>query len=109
MAQGDRVVVASTGVADASSVTLDGSESSTNAVDVTELAGTGSADIYREVDTAGDDSWAASFLIDQVTGNWHSQKDILHASNTSSTEDVRIRVENTSGGAADFMIFGYEV
>lgn len=106
MADGDPFTTSSTSVSDAGDVIVDGSGSSTGAIDITELGGTGDADIYREVDTAGDDTWATSVLIDQVTNQWHSQKNILVV---SQAENVRLRINNTSGSAQDYYISGYEV
>jgi len=106
MADGDPFVKSITGVSDANDFIIDGSSSSTGAIDLTELGGTGGCDVYREVDTAGDGTWATSVLIEQPSGAWHSQKDVL---TISQSANVRLRVNNTSGSIQDFYAAGYEV
>jgi len=106
MADGDPFVASSTGVADGGDFVIDGSSSSTGAIDLAELGGTDGADVYREVDTATDGTWATSVLIEQATGTWHSQKNVL---TVSQSANVRLRVNNTSGNTADFYGTGYEV
>jgi hypothetical protein len=106
MADGDPFAKSSTGVADGNDFIIDGSSSSTGAIDLTELGGTGDCDVYREVDTATDGTWATSVLIEQPSGTWHSQKDVL---TISQNANVRLRVNNTSGNPQDFYAAGYEV
>jgi len=106
MADGDPFVASSTGVADGNDFIIDGSSSSTGAIDLTELGGTGGCDVYREIDTATDGTWATSVNIEQTSGTWHSQKNVLTVSQSGNT---RIRINNTSGNAADFYVAGYEV
>jgi len=106
MTVNDSYAKATNGLANGGDFIVDGSGAGTGAVNVTELGGTADCDIYREVDTAGDGSWAVSVKIDDVTGNWHSQgNDIL----CSQSQNTRIRINNTSGGTIDVYSSGYEV
>ena len=102
MAEGDPFK-AQANLGDSDELIIDGTDSSTGAIDVTELAGTGDANVYREVD---DGSIVVSTLIEQPTDDWHSQKNILVV---SQAENTSIRIVNTSGGNADYLVTGYEV
>ena len=102
MAEGDPFK-AQANLGDSDELIIDGTDSSTGAIDVTELAGTGDANVYREVD---DGSIIVSTLIEQPTDDWHSQKNILVV---SQAENTSIRIVNTSGGNADYLVTGYEV
>ena len=102
MAEGDPYK-AQANLGDSDELIIDGTDSSTGAIDVTELAGTGDANVYREVD---DGSIIVSTLIEQPTDDWHSQKNILVV---SQAENTSIRIVNTSGGNADYLVTGYEV
>ena len=106
MTEGDTFVAAESGIADGSDLIVDASSTETGAVEVHEFSGTGSADIYREVDTDGDDSWAVSNQIDSLSGEWHSQQNQLQI---SQSKDVRLRITNTSGNAQDYFVTGLEV
>jgi len=106
MTVNDSYTKASDGLADAGDLIIDASGADTGALNVTELGATGDCDVYREVDTAGDGSWAASVLIDTLAGTWHSQGNDFLA---SQTQDVRLRVNNASGGTIDVYVAGYEV
>ena len=88
---------------DGGEVVIDGSQSSTGAVDVTELGGTAGADVVREVD---DGSITVGTVIDQPTNNWHSQKNVFVVSQSSN---ISLKITNTSGGSASYFIIGYEV
>lgn len=85
---------------------MDGSGAGTGAAEVQEMGGTGAADIYVESDPAGDSSWSVSVLIDSKSGTWHTQRNQLLVSQSQGT---RVRINNTSGGAADFFATGMEV
>lgn len=106
MALNDVFEAEATGVADAGDFIVDGSGAGTGAAEVFELAGTGGADIYREIDVNADGTWALSTLIDSLSGSWHSQKNQLVVSQNNL---VRIRVNNTSGASQDFYAVGMEV
>jgi hypothetical protein len=106
MAVNDTNVQSATGVSNGSDFTVDGSGSGTGAVEIGEIGGTGGADIYREVDPDDDSTYEVSVLIDQVSTNWHTQ---INGLVVSSSENTRIRVNNTSGSSADFYAVGMEV
>lgn len=106
MAVNDSYTKATDGLADAGDLIIDGSGAGTGAINITELGATGDCDVYREVDTAGDGTWAVSETIESPTGTWHSQgNDLL----VSQTQNVRLRINNTSGGGIDVYAAGYEV
>ena len=106
MATGDTYYTSSTGIADTGDLIVDGTGAGTGAAEITELGGTGACDIYREVDTAGDGTWATSVLIGQVSANWHAQINELFC---SSAQSVRLRINNTSGGPIAAYAGGVEV
>jgi len=106
MAINDSFEADATGVADDGDFIIDGSSADTGAAEVFELGGSDAAKVYREVDIDGDGTWEISVLIDSTTDVWHSQKNQLVV---SQSNNVRIRIVNTSGGPADFYSFGMEV
>lgn len=106
MAVNDAFTKSTDGVADAGELIVDGSGAGTGSVQITELGGTGACEVYREVDSAGDGSWAVSIQMDSTTGTWHSQLNELLC---SQSQDTRLRLVNVSGGAIDLYATGYEV
>lgn len=106
MAVNDAYAKATDALADQSELIIDGSGSGTGAINITELAGTGTTVVYREVDTANNGTWAVSSQIDNPAGTWHSQKNDLLV---SQSQNVRIRLKNDSGSTIDIAVFGYEV
>lgn len=102
----DTVTAEATGVADGGDLIVDGSIAGIGAAQIIELGGTGSADIYREIDPDGDGTYEISQVIDTTTGTWHSQENELRV---SSDDSVRLRINNTSGGTVDFFAIGLEV
>jgi len=106
MAINDSYAYAVAGVADSSALVADGSNTETGAAQVVELGGTAAADIIREVDADGDGTFGVAITIDQLSGEWHSQDNHLRI---TQSKNSRIRVVNTSGGAADYYVAGYEV
>lgn len=106
MAINDTFHETATGVSDGNDFTIEGSSAGTGAAEIGEIGGTGAADIYRETDVGDTGTYEVSVLIDSVSGNWHSQ---LNGLVVSASNNHRIRVNNTSGGAADFYATGIEV
>lgn len=106
MAINDSYTNEADGLADTNSLTVDGSGAGTSAVNITELGATGACEVYREVDSAGDGTWAVSVQIESTSAGWHSQGNDLLASQSQNT---RLRVKNVSGGAIDAYVSGYEV
>lgn len=93
-------------LADTSSLTVDGSSSGTGAVDVREISASGSAEIYWEKDPDDDSTFEVSIQIDSLSGSFHSQENRILV---SQSENVRLRVKNTSGGTIDVLVTGFEV
>jgi len=106
MARQDPITVSATGLADGSDLIIDGSSASTGAIDVFELFGSARCDVYREVDTDGDGTFEVSVVIAQPAGDWHAQDNRL---TVSQSQNSRLRINNTSGSAADYTIQGFEV
>lgn len=106
MAVNDSFTESVDALADAGDLIVDGSEGGTGAINVTEFGATGAVDVYREVDPDGDGTFEVSVNIDTQSGNWHSQGNDLIA---SQSQNVRIRLNNTSGGTIDVYAAGYEV
>lgn len=106
MAVNDSYAKATDALADGSDLIVDGSGSDTGAINITEIGATAGVDVYREVDTANDGSWAASTKIDTASGQFHSQgNDFL----VSQAQNIRLRINNTSGSTIDVYAAGYEV
>lgn len=106
MALNDTYEQEATGVASGGDFLVEGSAAATGAAEVFELGGGAAADVYREIDVDGDGTYEVSILIESLTGSWHSQKNQLVV---SAGKNTRIRVNNTSGGAADYYAVGMEV
>ena len=106
MGVNDSFADANSGLASSTDWIIDGSSSSTGAVNVTELQGGADAEIYREYDPDGDGTFEVRLLLDSPAGSWHSQgNDLL----ISTGQNVRLVVRNVSGGASDYAAVGYEV
>lgn len=113
MAINDSYTKAEAGVPDAASLIIDGTETETGAAEITELGGTGDAEVYREVDVNNDGDYDISVRIadpndpDVPTADiWHSQDNNL---TVSDKNNLRLRIENISGVGADFYATGFEV
>jgi len=106
MAVNDSYTKSTDGLADTNDLIIDGSAAGTGAINITEVGGTGDCEVYREVDSANDGTWAVSVKMDSPTNTWHSQENDLLASQSQNT---RLRIKNVSGGAIDVFAAGYEV
>lgn len=107
MAINDTVVVENDAVASGGDLIIDGSTTGTGAVQITELGGGVSADVYREIDVDGDGTFEVSIgIATGLSADWHAQINELRCSSTSNT---RIRINNTSGGSGALFAVGYEV
>lgn len=106
MTLNDTVTKENASVADTNSLVVDGSISSTGAAEITELGGAVDCDIYREIDVDGDGTFDISHVIDSKTGSWHAQKNGLRV---STDDNVRLRINNTSGGSGSLWAIGFEV
>jgi hypothetical protein len=109
MGEGNFFSTNETSVSDGSSHIVDPSTADTGAVEIHTIAGTGSATVYKEIDIAGDDSFALSIVVDEVSSpssSWHSQNNKIEL---SSTAGHRLRIENNDGGQRDFHTSGIEI
>ena len=106
MTNGNFFSKTTTGVADGNSFSIDGSSSSTNAVEVHTFAVTAGCKVYKEIDTTTDGTYDASFLVESKDEQFHSQKNKIEV---SVSKNMRLRFENTSGGPADYHVTGIEV
>lgn len=106
MAVNDSFAKSVDGLADAGTLIIDASGSGTGAVNITEVAGTASADVDKEYDPDGDTTYEVTTLIESTTGGFHSQGNNLIV---SQSENTRLVITNTSGGTADFAVSGYEI
>lgn len=106
MAVGDTFVETSNSLASAGDFIVAGSDGTTGAAEVGEIGGSGGAEVYRQADPDGDGSFEVEVMIDTFTGEWHSQQNGLVV---SSNHRTRLRIRNTSGGAADYYAIGMEV
>lgn len=106
MAVNDSYVNSADGLANGGDLIIDGTGAGTGAVEVFELGGGGAADIYKETDPNDDGTYEVSVLIDSFSGSFHSQKNQLVVTDSNNH---RLRINNTSGGPADFFATGMEV
>jgi hypothetical protein len=106
MTRNDPFVSTETGVADGGDAIVDGSSAGTGAAEVTELGGSGGVTIYREIDPNGDGTFEISEQLDQTSGLWHTQ---LNELLVSQSKNVRLRINNISGGTIDVYGIGVEV
>lgn len=113
MAVNDTFVESDSGIADGGSLIVDGSTSGTGEVEITELGGTGDAEVYKEVDPDGDGTYEVSVLVADpndpdvpTSGVWHSQDNNL---TVSSADNYRLVITNISGAEASYYAGGFEV
>jgi len=106
MAIGDFFSKTEADVANGSDMIVDASTSATGAVEIHTIATSGSADVFKEVDTTGNGTYDVSITLDSQTEAFHSQKNKIEVSNT---DDMRLRINNTSGSPIDVHVTGIEV
>lgn len=106
MAVNDSFAKGTNDLADGGDLIVDGSGADTGAVNITEIFASGGVDVYREVDTVGDGSWAVSVNIDSESSNFGSQGNNYIC---SQSQNVRLRINNNSGSPSDIGAAGYEV
>lgn len=85
---------------------VNGSSSSTGAVEVHTIATGAAQKVLKEVDTNGDGTFDVSIQIEDKTDGIHSQKNKIEISNT---DNMRLRVVDTSGNGQDMHVTGIEV
>jgi hypothetical protein len=106
MTVNDAYVESAQGVVDGGTLVIAGAAADTGAAVIGEIATTGAAEVTREVDPDGDGTFEVSVVIDSFSVGFHSQgNDLL----VSQSQNTRLVVTNTSGGAIDAAAIGYEV
>jgi len=106
MAQGD-FFTKSAVVAGAGELIIDGSTSSTGAVELHTFATEKDQTVFKEVDTNGDGTIDASFtIVSTQDGGIHSQKNKIEISNT---ENMRVRIKNGKAKSQSMHVTGIEV
>lgn len=116
MAVYDSVFVANDGVADQGTLLVDASGTVTGVAEITELGGTGDAEMYNEIDVGQTGTFEIEHQIagpndtnNPTTGDWHSQFNRLWVgSDPDEGVDVRLKIVNVSGGTADYYAKGFE-
>lgn len=106
MAVRDFYSAAADELAAAGDLIIDGSGTTTGAVEIHSIGHSGSCEVYLETDPAGTGTWTTSILVDSFTGAGYSQQNKIEV---NGTDAMRLRVTNTSGGPADFIVTGEEV
>lgn len=106
MARNDAFVAWGNDLADGGAVSIEGGMAGTGAVEIGELAGTGAAELYRDVDVDGDGAFETSVRVETFAGEWHTQQ---NAWVVSERRGQRLRLINTSGGPQDYVVCGFEV
>lgn len=115
MAINDRYTASNDGLANGSDFNVTASGTGTGVVELQELAGTGDCDVFLEIDQGQTGTFEVSVKIGSATddvydtsGNWRIQEPAHWIGNDGSNNEVRIRVNNTSGGTIDVAAIGYE-
>lgn len=108
MAINDRYTDSESGLADNGDFIINASGTDTGVVQITELGGTGDADVYREVDEGQTGTFEVSVLVDSPENEWHSQDNNLWIGDDGTGNEVRIRVTNTSGANQEYYAVGFE-
>jgi hypothetical protein len=106
MAAGDFFKAAGADVADSGQLIVDGSSGTTGAVEIHSIAHGGDCDVYLEEDSNADGTFETSILLDSFAGEGVSQQNKLEV---NSGTGARLRIDNTSGGSADYYVTGIEV
>jgi hypothetical protein len=94
------------GLADASDFNIDPSTAGTGAVEIHSIVHGGAADVKFEIDPDGDGTYEITETIDSVSGAGISQQNKIEISDTNNS---RLTITNTSGGAADYAVTGVEI
>jgi hypothetical protein len=105
MAQGD--FFTKSGVVSANGeLVIDGSTAGTGAVELHTFATESGAAVTKEVDVDGDGTFEIQIELVASAGTLHSQKNKIEV---SSTNDMRVRIVDTSGGLEGVHVTGIEV
>jgi hypothetical protein len=106
MAQGDFFSKTEAAVQSGNNMIVDGSTSATGAVEIHTVATSGGADVFKEIDTTGNGTYDVSITVSSEAETIHSQQNKIEVSNT---DNMRLRINNTSGAEIDAHVTGIEV
>jgi hypothetical protein len=108
MSQGDyyQADTGTDGIADGSSLTVNPRDTGVPAARIEQYSGSASAEVYFEVDPDEDGTYEISVLIDSFSGAFHVEN---AATRVNPNANERLRIENASGGSADFTVNGVEI
>lgn len=109
MAEGEFFSANEASLSDGQDFIVNPTQSETGAIELHTLAGTGSADVYKEIDPDNDGSFEITIKLEDVdspSSSWHSQNNKIEL---SSTANHRLRVRNTSGNTRSYHACGIEV
>lgn len=85
---------------------IDPADAATGAIEVHTIVAGGAADVFFEVDPDGDGTFEISEnIFSVVAGDFLQQNKI----ELKAASNMRLRINNTSGGPADFVATGVEV
>ena len=85
---------------------VDGSTSSTGAVEIHTVATEGAASVVKEVDTADNGTFDISIPVESADDAIHSQKNKVEI---SSSENMRLRITDSTGSSQGMHVSGIEV
>jgi hypothetical protein len=85
---------------------VDGSTSETGAVEIHEIFGSGSVNIFKEIQTGGSGDYNLSVNISSQSDVFHSQGNQIEVSDNAG---VRIRMVNNGDSVVDYAVNGIEV
>ena len=106
MAAGDFFQAAGADTASSGQLIVDGSSGVTGAVEIHSIAHGADCDVYLEQDSNSDGTFETSILLDSLSGEGVSQQNKIEV---DSNNGWRLRIDNTSGGSADYAATGIEV
>jgi len=105
MAQGDFFTKSDTVSANGELI-IDGSTAGTGAVELHTFATEEAATVFKDVDVDGDGTFEIQIELVAQGGTLHSQKNKIEV---SSTNNMRVRIADTSGNAQGIHVTGIEV
>lgn len=105
MAQGD--FFTKSGVVSANGeLVVDGSTAETGAVELHTIAAEAAANVFKDVDVNGDGTFEIQIELVASASPLHSQKNKIEV---SSTNDMRVRIVDTTGNVQGIHVTGIEV
>ena len=106
MAAGDFFQVSGADTASSGQLIVDGSSGTTGAVEIHSIVHGADCDVFFEQDSNSDGTFETSVLLDSLVGEGVSQQNKIEV---DSNTGWRLRIDNTSGGSADYAATGIEV